>query len=169
METKASALYKILSEKKSIENQFIEEIKEAFLQNQKVVKSEKVSGCRFLRTVRKSELKEWDSAFGRGLDEAQSALINKLQYMTESSRSTFLDIVNMLKRIVRRGVTGVFKGRGELNYISIMEEYDGKKTQQEYMRDNFVGHFHHNHGAYTLSEISVKNIEQVLKSNNLIK
>ena len=176
METEIYNLYKTQKIKKTIIKNFIKEFETEFLnansQDNSLPTPKPVKGCKYLHTLRYSEMKDWNvrGLITRKIDltEEQKLLCDKIEYMEKCGHGGIVNIINMLIRIINKGMKGCYKGRGQLNYDCICDDEGENAKHDEFLKENFVGHFHHDWKAVRLTEADVKCIKNVLERNNLL-
>jgi hypothetical protein len=178
MVTKIKGLYETLREKKTIVRLFIDELKgELLSQKKRKIRVKEVKGCSFLKTVSFHDLKETDNWYpfeNTELTEPQKLLLDKIEYMENCGHSSFVDTVEMLRRIVNKGMKGLYGGRNPISVECLLDE-EGESgygneglNHDQFLRKTFVGHFHHNNGTIVLTEPDIKCIKRVLKRNGLL-
>ena len=89
--------------------------------------------------------------------------------MGNTGHTSFLDVINMLKRIATKGIKGCLNGKGkcyngELAFADMFDE----ETTQEYINRVAIGHFYHEFTVWTLTDQDVLSIRKVLERNNLL-
>lgn len=169
------SLYEAQKNKKKTIKNFIKELEKVLLeansQDPNIPTPKKVDGCKFLHTIRYSQLTDWNvkKMFKHfELSQEQKLLCDKIKYMEECGHGGIVNIIEMLKRIVNKGKKGCYKGRGQLNYDCICDDEGEDDKHDEFLKENFVGHFHHDWKVVSLTETDVKCIKNVLIKNNLL-
>lgn len=175
METDIYSLYEAQKNKKKTIKNFIKELEKAFLeansQDTNIPTPKKVDGCKFLHTIKYSQLTNWDIKImfkHFDLSQEQELLCDKIKYMEDCGHGGIVNIVEMLKRIVNKGKRGCYKGRGQVHYDVICCGEDEDENHDEFLKTNFVGHFYYDYRPVTLTETDVKCIKNLLIKNNLL-
>jgi hypothetical protein len=164
METEIHTYYRIENGRSRIFGQLAEQLKDEFLKQPTGNPYSTPEGCRFLHTVRSSDLIGWSPQGIRcegELTPAESSMVEKVLYMRGTRHTSFSDAVNMLKRIATKGARGCLNGKRKYP-----ERREGE-TAQDFIRRS-TGHFYHNFKVWKLTEQDVASIRNVLVKNNLL-
>jgi hypothetical protein len=169
------SLYEAQKNKKKTIKNFIKELEKDFLEanshNPNIPVPKKVDGCKFLHTIRYSQLTDWniDKMFRHfKMTQEQDLLCKRIDYMENCGHGGIVNIIEMLKRIVNKGKRGCFRGAGQLEYDLLCEDEDEGENHDEFLKRTFVGHFRHFDKPVTLTETDIKCIKNVLIKNNLL-
>ena len=168
METEIYTYYQLQTNKRKIFEDLTNQLEDGFSKQENKPSIKKIDGCKYLHIIRFKDLNDWKvrGLIKNELSDAEKSLIDKILYMCGGGNTSFTDAINMLKRIVTKGMKGCLNGKGK--DMDFTFDQLNNETRQEFINRVAIGHFYHNHGVWKLTEQDVECIKNVLERNNLL-